>query len=141
LSSFRSVRVKQKVGSTDKMKQDTSDNLVSKQLNQKIKNLSHSNLRFYFGNIQTKLKVSKPDDIYEKEPDKIAEQIVGMNYTYTNATMSNENKGREILNRKCLTCEEEKDEDKEEEQIQISRKNNMDNSQKFEVSNAAGRMR
>ena len=73
-------------------------------------------------NIQTKLKISQPDDPLEKEADRVAEHIVGMNYKDSKTKFGNKNKGKETINRKCSKCEEEDNDDKEEELIQISRK-------------------
>jgi len=39
---------------------------------------AQSLINFSFANIQTKLKVSQPRDIYEQEADRIAEQIIKM---------------------------------------------------------------
>ena len=60
-------------------------------------------------NIQTKLKISQPNDPLEKEADRVAEQIVGTNYINSNAKFGNKNKGKETINRKCSKCEKEDD--------------------------------
>ena len=85
-------------------------------------------------NIQTKLKVSQPDDPFEREADNIAEQIVGMNNKDSKAKFDNKNKRKEIINRKCSKCEKEDDDDKEE-LIPISRKSNTINKHNVEISN------
>lgn len=47
--------------------------------NQFVPNTSHSSINLNFANIQTKLKVSEPGDIYEQEADRVAEQIMNSN--------------------------------------------------------------
>jgi hypothetical protein len=37
-----------------------------------------SNVSFNFANVQTKLKVSQPGDIYEQEADRVAERVMRM---------------------------------------------------------------
>jgi Domain of unknown function (DUF4157) len=71
--------------------------------------------------IQTKLKVSEPDDPLEREADKIAEQVVGMNYDYRNPTESNYSTGEEKY-RNCSMCEEQFEVEDDQDSIQITRK-------------------
>ena len=83
--------------------QKNDSQLVEKHIN--------SNIQFNFANIQTKLKVSQPGDVYEQEADRIAEQVMKISdsesYDYTR------------VDRKCKSCQEE-----EENQLKISRKEN-----------------
>jgi hypothetical protein len=83
-------------------------------------------------NIQTKLKVSQPDDPLEREADEVSEQIVAMNYTDSDTKFGNKNKGIATINRKCSTCEE--DNDDKEKPIQTSWKSNTNNKQNEKVS-------
>ena len=63
-----------------------------------------SNMPFNFANIQTKLEVSQPGDIYEQDADRIAEQVMRIpssqeSYLPINASMDTK------VNRKCKSCD------------------------------------
>jgi hypothetical protein len=76
-----------------------------------LKNESSENKsRLSFQNIpiQPKLKISKPDDPYEKEADRVAEKIMKMPLT-TSETISSK-KDQDALHRKCSKCEMENEE-------------------------------
>ena len=70
--------------------------------NQSIQTLIHSDTGFDFGKIgiQTKLKISQPDDIYEQEADKIAEEVMrtSVSSPISSTTISD---GEEQVGRKC----------------------------------------
>jgi hypothetical protein len=68
-----------------------------------------SNVAFNFANVQTKLEVSQPDDIYEREADRIADKIVKMPDLSESYLPINTSTG-ESMTRKCLTCREKEDE-------------------------------
>jgi hypothetical protein len=79
-----------------------------------------SAVHFNFANIQTKLKVSQPDDIYEQEADRVADQVMmqmSPSEPLTTATTTDE---EEKVNRKCKSCEDEE----EEEEKMVQRKTN-----------------
>ena len=79
--------------------------------------------------IQTKLKISQPGDVYEQEADRIAEQVMRMSaHSHIGLTESNE---EERVDRKCSACEMKKM-DEEEEKLHISRKPST--SSNFEAS-------
>src|SRR5688572_24714437 len=63
--------------------------------NQGVQTLIHSGAGFDFGKIgiQTKLKISQPDDIYEQEADKVAEEVMRTSTTFAIAHESNKYKG------------------------------------------------
>jgi hypothetical protein len=57
--------------------------------------------------IQAKLRVSQPGDPYEREADRVAEQVMRMSLAgESNVPIKNSN--NEKINRKCKSCEEEK---------------------------------
>lgn len=59
----------------------------------------HSNIHFNFSNIQTKLKVSQPGDIYEQEADRFADYI--MRKSSSEESLSSINKSDNLkINRK-----------------------------------------
>jgi hypothetical protein len=70
----------------DKQKQKNS--LSKKEIsnyydnNQSFDKPLNSNINFNFANIQTKLKVSQPGDIYEQEAEKISELVSGISSKY-----------------------------------------------------------
>lgn len=77
-------------------------------------------------NIQAKLKVSQPDDVYEQEADRVAEQVMNLlllpsepvNPTVKSIGADN----TENINRKCIGCKMENEEEEEEEIMKVSRK-------------------
>ena len=88
----------------------------------------------YIPNIQTKLKISRVGDPLEREADKAAEQVVGMNHAYNDTKFSNKNKGKVTKNRNCSICDNIDSDDKEIP-IKISKKNIAYNNQNIEISN------
>jgi hypothetical protein len=71
------------------------------------------------GIIQTKLKVSQPNDVYEEEANRIAEEVMRIvsNHSVTRmASIDNEEIGS-----KCSACETNKEEE-EDEKLSISKK-------------------
>ena len=102
---------------------------------------------FYYSNfnfldnkpiIQTKLKVSQTGDEYEREADRVAEQVMRMSPTpeksHLSMKKSNDDDNKK-LNRKCTSCEEEEEEENEElKNINISRKENDGLSHDFDIS-------
>jgi hypothetical protein len=76
-----------------------------------------NNVPFNFANIQTKLKVSQPDDVYEQEADRVAEQVNRMSFSDSVSRMSTSK--QEGIDRSCSTCEMEEEEDGK---IEIGRK-------------------
>ena len=72
----------------------------------------HSGVHFNFANIQTKLKVSQHDDIYEQEANRIAEQVMmQMSPSESLAAVTTTDKDEKV-NRKCKSCEDEEEEEK-----------------------------
>lgn len=89
--------------------------------NQAVQRLLRSNARddTKRTGIQRKLKVGQPGDVYEKEADRIAEQVMRMSDPgHIDLTASRE---EERIDRKCSTCEMKKRKE-EEEELKISRK-------------------
>jgi Domain of unknown function (DUF4157)/Protein-glutamine gamma-glutamyltransferase len=73
---------------------------------------SISNISFNFVNIQPKLKVSQPDDVYEQEADQVAEEVMesssrSLEHNVFSSEISNE---KIVLGRKCKSCNEENEE-------------------------------
>src|SRR5215212_8558685 len=92
--------------------------------NQAVQRLMSSNdtaKGFDFAKIinQPKLKVSQPNDAYEQEADKLAENLMSM--TNDNPIASTLSHKEEKIDRKCATCEM-KEKEKKEEKLKISRK-------------------
>jgi hypothetical protein len=81
-----------------------------------------SSIDFNFGNIQTKLKVSQPGDIYEQEADRVAEQVMRMS-VQEDHILSIHGINEEKINRKCQSCQDE------EEEKMINRKTANDEHQ------------
>jgi hypothetical protein len=102
--------------------------------NQILSNLHPSSISFNFANIQTKLKVGQPGDIYEQEADRIAEQI--MSSKLIDQSFTESIKPNEKINRKCSSCKN--DEEENEEKMKISRKETTgtisNSADKFEIS-------
>ena len=130
---------------------DSHDSIIHLQHtigNQAVQRLTSTNVPFNFSkirpsykssensttipNIQTKLKISQPDDPLEREADGVSEQIVAMDYTDSDTKFGNKIEGIETINRKCSTCEE--DNNDKEKPIQISWKSNINNKQNEAVS-------
>jgi hypothetical protein len=117
--------------STLAMASDSIIHLQCSMGNQAAQKLMRSNAGFDFGKIgiQPKLRVSQPGDLYEREADRVAEQVMGMSVSNPiSSPVSNE---EERLDRKCSSCEMKKE--KEEEMLNISRKHSTLSN--FEVSN------
>jgi hypothetical protein len=78
----------------------------------------NSNVRFNFANtVQDKLKVSQPDDVYEKEADRVAEQVMRMSSPSSELDISLADTPDEEIETKCKSCEDEE----EEEKLEINR--------------------
>jgi hypothetical protein len=90
--------------------------------NQAVQRIVHPNNAKGFDfakiGIQPKLKVSQLADEYEKEADRIAEEVMTMSASnHISSTVSNE---EERIDRKCSACKMKKEED--EKNLNISRK-------------------
>ena len=81
------------------------------------KGITKSKIQFNFANIQTKLKVSQPNDIYEQEANLVAEQIMRMPKSFESYLPINPSADTKV-NRKCKSCEEED----ESKKIKLNRK-------------------
>jgi len=104
--------------------QNNSSYLYDPQTNENVQNKSiENNPGFSFQNIpiQPKLKVSQPDDPYEREADRVADQIIMM--SSPNVASSSVSQ----IHRKCSSCSM-----KEDEELKIHRK--TQSSSVFEVS-------
>ena len=55
---------------------DLSNSSIYHNNNQFLQKPINPHITFSFANIQTKLRVSQPGDVYEQEADKVAEQIM-----------------------------------------------------------------
>jgi Domain of unknown function (DUF4157) len=78
-----------------------------------------SSAREINNNLQPKLKVSQPGDIYEQEADKVADQIMMM--APSTVLTSRPSSDNEISSR-CNSCNKMKDEEKGFKKLRISRK-------------------
>jgi hypothetical protein len=67
-----------------------------------------SGVHFNFANIQTKLKVSQPDDIYEQEADRIADQVM-MHVSSTETNIGIQDINDKKVHRKCKSCKDEEE--------------------------------
>jgi hypothetical protein len=87
--------------------------------NQTVQRQLHSNAGFNFAKIgiQLKLKISQPEDAYEREADRVAEQVMRMSAPQDSVITIGAAKGKGI-GRKCTACEMKENEEK----IKISRK-------------------
>ncbi len=112
-----------------------NDNPSLLQLQQQIGNQSVQRL-LRSGRIQTKLQVSQPGDEYEKEADRVAEQVMRMPSS-EEPFLQTKIPDNEKINRKCKSCEEE--EDKESKKIPISRKENGNSSDLLNISDGASK--
>ena len=107
-------------------KQFSSYHLISNNLQNSKQNIDHefvprparSSINFSFANIQTKLKVSQPGDVYEQEADRIADRIM-KNSDNSESYSPTKDLDNTRIDRKCESCV---DEEKEENQMKISRK-------------------
>jgi len=69
------------------------------------------------GLIQAKLKISRPNDPYEREADRVAEQIMKTSISQGETSIQNNSENK--IHRKCSTCEMN---EKKKEELKISRK-------------------
>jgi hypothetical protein len=100
---------------------DSHDSIIHLQRtigNQAVQRLMRSNVGFDFAkiDIQPKLKVSQPGDVYEQEADRVAEKVMRMSESDSITSIPNKEEG---IDRKCAACEV-KNENKK--RIEISRK-------------------
>ncbi len=93
---------------------------------------NQSIIRFNFANIQTKLKVSKPGDIYEQEADRVAEKVMCMSSSSNYLLLANTSTiGNEKSEYKCDSSTR-KD---EQEKMEIStKKRSVNTSSNFQAS-------
>ena len=77
---------------------------------------------FDFGKIriQPKLKVSQPEDEYEQEADKVAEQVMRMSGPGPIVPIADTKEGQ--INRKCTACEMKNEEEEKKVSLKVSRK-------------------
>jgi len=87
-----------------------------------------------FGIIQPKLKISKPEDEYEEEADKVADQVMRMIEPSYSVIMSQAAAtDGESVDRKCAACEMKNKED--DKKLQISRKPSTTYTSNVEAKN------
>jgi hypothetical protein len=104
---------------------DSHDSIIHLQRiigNQAVQRLMRSNIGFDFekiGIFQPKLKVSQPGDTYEREADRVAEQVLSIHMS--DSTAPKNTSKEQGIDRKCSTCEMVKN-DKGNENLDISRK-------------------
>ena len=96
-----------------------------------VEDLPHSNVRFNFANIQTKLKVSHPGDIYEQEADRVAEQIINskVDHSFLGSTKPNER-----VDLKCSNCLDSEEENKEKMKINRNQAEISNSPDELEIS-------
>src|SRR5919112_271937 len=92
--------------------------------NQAVQRLLSTNVPFNFAkiDIQPKLKVSQPGDVYEQEADRIADQVMGMSTGHSVTSTTTPANDEERIDRKCATCEMKEEDKEEDEHLSISRK-------------------
>jgi hypothetical protein len=71
--------------------------------NQAVQKLVRSDI------IQAKLKVSHPNDVYEQEADRVAEQVMRMSVNAEDIASLTTIDDERIFDRKCQTCQDEDD--------------------------------
>jgi hypothetical protein len=148
--------------STNKKKQNNDNNLynISKMNssnpivhlqksigNHAVQKLMHANPDFDLEiAIQPKLKISHSEDAYEQEADKVAEEVMKMSSSSSgsNTKLLSPTSSNEVVDRKkCSECEM-KEEEVEEEKVNISRKplsNSSDLEASDEISNQISNIR
>ena len=86
------------------------------------------------GTIRPKLKVSLPNDVYEKEADRVAEQI--METPISNSTSTAMYSKDDKISRKCVACEmEEKEEEDDNKKVKLSiGRKSLSNSNNLEAT-------
>lgn len=95
--------------------------------NQEVQSLINSDKEVGFdfakiGILQPKLKVSQPNDVYEQEADKVAEQVMRMTDPSESAMSEGATKDEERITRKCAGCKMKEEEGEEDDKkLQISR--------------------
>jgi uncharacterized protein DUF4157/lysine-specific metallo-endopeptidase family protein len=96
----------------------------TKRLHAQLHEGQHANVRsiLHSGRVQPKLQVGQPNDKYEQEADRIADQVVNMPET---SAAHNENYAAQSqlplprIQRACPECEEELQRQEEEEELQF----------------------
>jgi len=112
------------------------------------KSFFNSSVGFNFGNIpiQPKLKISQPNDIFEREADRLSEQIMEMSsVSYEdNVGVLDTNNSQNNIHRKCSSCQ--LNDNKKEKELKISRKpqsshSNLQTSDKItnQINSSTGR--
>ena len=95
--------------------------------NQEIQRMVKSGL------IQPKLRISQPNDPYEREADRVVDQIMRMTDSHVEETTIQNNSDNKIQ-RKCSSCQMNKKKKEEEKGLKISRKSVSTNSSNLETS-------
>ena len=85
-------------------------------------------------NIQTKLKVSQPSDPYEKEADRIAEQVMRRSL-HEESYLPIKDTDDKKINPKCKSCEQ----GEESRKMKFSKKENNSSSLDFNISDKIGK--
>jgi hypothetical protein len=95
--------------------------------NQAVQVRSYTGFNFAKIEVQSKLKVTKPADVYEQEADRVAEQVMAPIFVNSKDIVSVDTIDEEKINRKCQSCQ-----DKEEKNF--LRKTSSDEKSHLEVS-------
>jgi hypothetical protein len=146
LSFLQISKLKQKDNILAKKDNNSIANRNNKDINNNYNNLIH--LQQTSGNqvvqrmvnsnqIQAKLKISQPDDPYEREADRIAEKVMRMQ-SHEGSYHTTRTKDDKNINRKCKSCEDE-EESEELKKIKISRMENDSSSNQSHVSDNFGK--
>ena len=113
LSYFQVASKQSKISDTMSVRHDLNNKVTNNQLSlsdshmrdQLLQKPSVSNINFKFANMQTKLKISQPGDIYEQEADRIAEQVMRM-LASQKSDLPIKSDDKKIA-RKCKGCEDD----------------------------------
>jgi hypothetical protein len=84
--------------------------------------------------LQAKLKVSQPNDPYEREADQVADQVMKMPVLSDMVMTVGTKKDGVNINHECAPCETKKKEEKEERQLEIRPKPSLSTESNFKAS-------
>ena len=92
--------------------------------NHAVQRLLCSSVKFDFGKIgiQPKLKISHPNDPYEREADTIAEEVMRMSAPSDPVAPITAARNQHRIDRKCEACEMEAEREESKEDLEISQK-------------------
>jgi len=105
---------------TDQMQESPVNQYASIPSHSSLSGFNFSNISILNNsNIQTKLKISQPGDRYEKEADRVADQILQMPVSDSDLNSSYK---ESHLHQKCSNCQMKESDGEEKDKLKISRK-------------------